>query len=79
MFQDKFVSEHLNNTIFAFTGTLELMNRNDAKKKVENAGGLTKNSLTKKTTHLLKLINHTLNVFQNGQNLRFCNIRISKP
>ena len=46
-------SEHLNNTIFAFTGTLELMNRNDAKKKVENAGGLTKNSLTKKTTHLV--------------------------
>ena len=29
------------------------MNRNDAKKKVENAGGLTKNSLTKKTTYLV--------------------------
>ena len=29
------------------------MNRNDAKKKVERAGGLTKNSLTKKTTHLV--------------------------
>ena len=46
-------SDHLSETIFAFTGTLELMNRNDAKKKVERAGGLAKNSLTKKTTHLV--------------------------
>ena len=29
------------------------MNRNDAKKSVEDAGGVTKNSLTKNTTHLV--------------------------
>ena len=29
----KSLSNHLSETIFAFTGTLELMNRNDAKKK----------------------------------------------
>jgi DNA ligase (NAD+) len=29
------------------------MNRNDAKRMVEVAGGITKNTLTKKTTHLI--------------------------
>ena len=29
------------------------MNRNDAKKSVEDAGGVTKNNLTKNTTHLV--------------------------
>ena len=47
------LSNHLNETIFVFTGTLELMNRNDAKKNVEDAGGATKSALTKNTTHLV--------------------------
>ena len=49
----KSLSNHLSETIFAFTGKLELMNRNDAKKSVENAGGDTKSALTKNTTHLV--------------------------
>ena len=44
---------HLNKTIFVFTGSLQLMNRNDAKRNVEDAGGEAKNALTKNTTHLV--------------------------
>ena len=47
------LSEFLIGKIFVFTGSLELMNRNDAKRMVEVAGGITKNTLTKKTTHLI--------------------------
>tara|TARA_B100001564_G_scaffold357431_1_gene373647 strand:+ start:5395 stop:7395 length:2001 start_codon:yes stop_codon:yes gene_type:complete len=50
---EKNKSEHLKNTIFVFTGTLDLMNRNDAKKKVELSGGTSKNSLTKNTSYLV--------------------------
>ena len=46
-------SEHLKDTIFVFTGTLDLMNRNDAKKKVELFGGTSKSSLTKNTSFLV--------------------------
>ncbi|MBA64753.1 MAG: DNA ligase (NAD(+)) LigA [Candidatus Marinimicrobia bacterium] len=47
------VSEFLNGNIFVFTGSLELMNRNDAKKMIDFFGGITKNTLTKNTTHLV--------------------------
>ena len=47
------ISEFLAGKIFVFTGSLELMNRNDAKKMVETAGGIAKNTLTKKTTYLI--------------------------
>ncbi|MBE77124.1 MAG: DNA ligase (NAD(+)) LigA [Candidatus Marinimicrobia bacterium] len=47
------LSDFLTEKIFVFTGSLELMNRNDAKKMVEIAGGITKNILTKQTTHLV--------------------------
>ena len=50
---EKNKSDHLKNTIFVFTGTLNLMNRNDAKKKVELSGGTSKNSLTKNTSFLV--------------------------
>jgi len=50
---NKVLSEFLTEKIFVFTGSLELMNRNDAKKMVEAAGGITKNTLTKKTTYLV--------------------------
>ena len=46
-------SDHLKDTIFVFTGTLNLLNRNDAKKKVELSGGTSKNSLTKNTSFLV--------------------------
>ncbi len=46
-------SGHLKDTIFVFTGTLNSMSRNDAKKKVELSGGTSKNSLTKKTSYLV--------------------------
>jgi len=46
-------SKFLSGKIFVFTGSLDLMNRNDAKRMVEVAGGITKNTLTKKTTHLI--------------------------
>ena len=51
--KDEVSSEFLIGKIFVFTGSLELMNRNDAKRMVEVAGGITKNTLTKKTTHLI--------------------------
>ena len=50
---EKNKSNHLKDTIFVFTGTLNLMNRNDAKKKVELSGGTSKNSLTKNTSFLV--------------------------
>ena len=50
---EKNKSDHLKDTIFVFTGTLNLMNRNDAKKKVELSGGTSKNSLTKNTSFLV--------------------------
>ena len=50
---EKNKSDHLKGTIFVFTGTLNLMNRNDAKKKVELSGGTSKNSLTKDTSFLV--------------------------
>ena len=50
---EKNKSDHLKNTIFVFTGTLNLINRNDAKKKVELSGGTSKNSLTKNTSFLV--------------------------
>jgi len=51
--KNKVLSNFFTGKIFVFTGSLELMNRNDAKKMVEVAGGITKNTLTKKTTHLV--------------------------
>jgi DNA ligase (NAD+) len=51
--KDEVSSELLIGKIFVFTGSLELMNRNDAKRMVEVAGGITKNTLTKKTTYLI--------------------------
>ena len=50
---EKNKSDHLKDTIFVFTGTLNLLNRNDAKKKVELSGGTSKNSLTKNTSFLV--------------------------
>ena len=50
---EKNKSDHLKDTIFVFTGTLNLMNRNDAKKKVELSGGTSRNSLTKNTSFLV--------------------------
>ena len=50
---EKNKSNHLKDTTFVFTGTLNLMNRNDAKKKVELSGGTSKNSLTKNTSFLV--------------------------
>ena len=51
--KDEVSSEFLIGKIFVFTGSLELMNRNDAKRMVEAAGGITKNTLTKKTNYLI--------------------------
>ena len=42
------LTQVLTEKIFVFTGSLNLMNRNEAKNMVENAGGKTKNSITKK-------------------------------
>ena len=50
---EKNKSDHLKDTIFVFTGTLNLLNRNDAKKKVELSGGTSKNALTKNTSFLV--------------------------
>ena len=50
---EKNKSDHLKDTIFVFTGTLNSLNRNDAKKKVELSGGTSKNSLTKNTSFLV--------------------------
>jgi DNA ligase (NAD+) len=47
------LTQVLTEKIFVFTGSLNLMNRNEAKNMVENAGGQTKNSITKNTTHLV--------------------------
>lgn len=47
------LSNFLSGKIIVFTGSLELMNRNDAKKIVEANGGTTRNTLTKKTTYLV--------------------------
>ena len=46
-------SNSLDGEIFVFTGSLNLINRNNAKTMVENAGGQTKNSITKTTTYLV--------------------------
>ena len=51
------LSDFLSGKIIVFTGSLELMNRNDAKKIVEANGGATRNTLTKKTTYLVTGIN----------------------
>ena len=47
------LSDFLSGKIIVFTGALELMNRNDAKKIVEANGGTTRSTLTKKTTYLV--------------------------
>ena len=46
-------SNSLDGEIFVFTGSLNLINRNNAKTMVDNAGGQTKNSITKTTTYLV--------------------------
>ena len=46
-------SNSLDGKIFVFTGSLNLINRNNAKTMVDNAGGQTKNSITKTTTYLV--------------------------
>tara|TARA_B110001454_G_scaffold21141_2_gene20261 strand:+ start:1176 stop:3176 length:2001 start_codon:yes stop_codon:yes gene_type:complete len=51
--QKKSSSELLAGKIFVFSGSLNLLNRTKAKKIVEDTGGQTTNSVTKKTTHIV--------------------------
>jgi len=51
--QKKSSSELLSGKIFVFSGSLNLLNRTKAKKIVEDTGGQTTNSVTKKTTHIV--------------------------
>ena len=46
-------SELLAGKIFVFSGSLNLLNRTKAKKIVEDTGGQTTNTVTKKTTHIV--------------------------
>ena len=47
------LSNQFSDKVFVFTGALSMMSRKDAKALVEESGGQTKNSITKKTTYLV--------------------------
>lgn len=51
--QEKQVEKPLDKYIILFTGKLQTMSRNEAKKKVKDSGGKVASSLSKKVTHLV--------------------------